>query len=155
MFGPKYFKPFQTDLQRELRVIAGNDSKAEIASLQKELGELREANQKLDEKLQKVNSDHDRMKSTVQMDESLMIRLKKKLEAAESELKSLKRKWADSISPERRITGILKRPEASSPPEQNVLSSSAQPTPKKSRNRKNRWDDLSTIVPPPLSTGTV
>ncbi len=59
------------DLQRELRVIAGKDSKAEIASLQEELGELRKANQKLDEKLRKVNSDHDRMKSTAQMDESL------------------------------------------------------------------------------------
>ncbi len=32
------------DLQRELQVIAGKDFKAEIARLQKELGELREAN---------------------------------------------------------------------------------------------------------------
>ncbi len=46
----------------------------------------------MEEKLRQVNSDHDRMKSTAQMDESVMIGLKKRLEAAESELESLKRK---------------------------------------------------------------
>ncbi len=51
----------------------------------------------MEEKLRKVNSDHDRMRSTAQMDENVMIGLKKKLEAAESELESLKRKRADSI----------------------------------------------------------
>jgi hypothetical protein len=35
------------------------------------------------------------MKGTTKMDESLMIGLKKKLEAAESEIESLKRKRAD------------------------------------------------------------
>jgi hypothetical protein len=142
------------DLQRERQVIMEKDSEAKIASFQKELGELRKANQILDGKLLKVNSDHERMKRAARMDESIMVGLKKKLETAESELESLKRKRADSISPERVITGILKRPAASSPSGQNVPSSSAQPTPKKARNRKDRWDDHSSSVPskiPPTS----
>ncbi len=104
----------------------GKNSKAELASLQKELVELRKVHHNLDDKLRKVNSDHDRMKSTAQKDESLMIGLKKKLEAAQSEIESLKRKRADSISPERRVTSILKRPAVSLPPGQNVPFSSAQ-----------------------------
>ena len=145
------------DLQRKLQVVAGNDSDREVAGLRKELkmsreelGELQKVNQNLHEMLRKVNSEHDRMKGTTKMDESLMIGLKKKLEAAESEIESLKRKRADSVSPERQITGILKRPEVSSPPGQDVPSSSAQPIPKKSRNRKNRWNDLITSVPPKI-----
>jgi len=78
-----------------------------------------------------------------------MVGLKKKLEAAEGELESLKRKRADSTSPERVITSILKRPAASSPTGQDAPSSSAQPTPKKSRNRKDRWDVAQTASLPP------
>jgi hypothetical protein len=78
------------------------------------------------------------------------------LETAESELESLKRKRADSISPERVITGILKRPAVLSPSGQNVPSSSAQPTPKKSRNRRNWWDEIHSssmpTKPPPISS---
>ncbi len=95
------------------------------------------------------------MRREAQTDESIMVGLKKKLEAAESELESLKRKRADSISPERGITSILKRPATSSPSGQNVPSSSAQPTPKKVRNRKERWVDHSSSVSskiPPTST---
>jgi hypothetical protein len=62
------------------------------------------------EKLGKVNSDHDRIKRAAQMDEDVMVGLKKKLETAKSEFESLKRKRANSISPERVIAGILKRP---------------------------------------------
>ena len=128
--------------------MAGKDSKGEIASLQKELGKFREDNQILEGKLRKLNSDHDKMRSTAQMDEGVMIGLRKRLESAHSEIESLKRKRAESTSPERRVTSILKRPAISSPPGQNVPSSSAQPTPKKSRNRKDRWDNLPTSVPP-------
>ncbi len=59
------------DLQRKLRVVAGNDSDREIAGLRKELkmsreelGELQKVNQNLHEMLRKVNSEHDRMKGT-------------------------------------------------------------------------------------------
>jgi uncharacterized protein YoxC len=123
------------DLQRELRVIAGKDSNGKIASL------------------------HDRMKSTDQMDESVMIGLKKKLEAAESELESLKRKRADSISPERGIISILKRPAASSPSGQNVPSSSAQQLRKShGTGRTGGMTTPQACLPrylPPLPTGTV
>jgi hypothetical protein len=96
------------------------------------------------------------MKREALMDEDVMVGLKKKLQTAESDLESLKRKRTDSISPERAITGILKRPSAASPSRQNVPSSSGQPTPKKSRNRKNRWDSIhSSSVPnkpPPITS---
>jgi hypothetical protein len=84
-----------------------------------------------------------------------MVGLKKKLEAANGEIEGLKRKRANSSSPERQFTSILKRPAVLSAgpavlsaPEQNVPSSAVQPTPKRSRNRKDRWDNLPTSVPP-------
>ncbi len=80
-----------------------------------------------------------------------MVGLKKRMETAKSELERLKRKRTDSISPERVITGILKRPADRSPPTgKNVPSSSAQPTPKKSRTRKDGWNDIppSSALPP-------
>jgi hypothetical protein len=83
-----------------------------------------------------------------------MVGLKKKLEAAEGELESLKRKRADSTSPERAFTSILKRPAASSPAAQDVPSPSAQPSPKKSRTRKNRWDVAQPGSLPPQSPPT-
>ena len=106
------------DLQWERQVTMDNDSEGKIASLRKELemsreelDELLKVNQSLDEKLRKVNSVlQDQMRREAQTDETIMVGLKKKLEAAESELESLKRKRADSISPERRVTSILKRP---------------------------------------------
>jgi hypothetical protein len=156
------------DLQLELQALIGRDYEGKIAILQKELGVLRtklakakaqeehsehtdlnesiqkengilrRASKKREEKLGKVNSDCDRIKRAARMDEDIMVGLKNRLETAESELENLKRKRTDSISLERVITGILKRPAAPSPSGQNVPSSSAQPTPKKSRNRKNR-----------------
>jgi hypothetical protein len=104
----------------------------------------------LNEQLGKVNSAQDLMRREAQTDETIMVGLKKKLEAAQSEIESLKRKRADSSSPERQVTSIHKRSAVLSPPGQNVPSSSAQSTPKKSRNRKNRWDDLATSVPPKI-----
>jgi hypothetical protein len=64
------------------------DSEGEIASLQKELGELCKVNQSFQEKLREGNSDHDRMRREVQTDETIMVGLKKKLATAESELES-------------------------------------------------------------------
>ena len=75
--------------------------------------------------------------------------LKKKLETTDGELESLKHKRADSTSPERVITGILKRPAASSSTGQDASSSSAQPIPKKSRNRRDRWDVVQPASLPP------
>jgi hypothetical protein len=96
------------------------------------------------------------MKRAAIMDADVMVGLKKRSETAESELESLKRKRTDSISPERAITAILKRPAIPPPSGQratrkDVPSSSAQPTPKKSRNRKNRWDEgHPSSVPPKI-----
>ena len=145
-------------LQEELEDLRSKFSKVQerCASVEEENEILRRANKRYGEKLKKVNSDFDRMKRAALMDEDVMVGLKKKLETAESDLESLKRKRTDSISPERAITGILKRPSAPSPSRQNVPSSSVQPTPKKSRNRKNRWDAIhSSSVPnkpPPISS---
>ena len=84
-----------------------------------------------------------------------MVGLKKRLETAEGELESLKRKRAYSNSPERAITAILKRPALHSPSGQHASrkdapSSSAQPTPKKSRNRRSKWDEGHPSVPPKM-----
>jgi hypothetical protein len=165
------------DLQRELKALKGGDAEGKIDGLQKDLEDLRLKFAKAQEKYsaqsvllenfekenellrranKNINSTYDKMKRASLMDEGVMVGLKKKLETAESELESLKRKRTDSISPERTITGILKRPSAASPSGQNVPSSSVQPTPKKSRNRKNRWDSThSSSVPnkpPPISS---
>jgi hypothetical protein len=107
-----------------------------------------------EDKFGKYNSDYDRMKRAARMDEDVMVGLKKRLETAENELERLKRKRTDSISLERAITGILKRPAAPSPSGQNFPSSSAQPTPKKSRNRKNRWDANQPSSAPPKPSPT-
>jgi hypothetical protein len=90
-----------------------------------------------------------------------MIGMKERMDAAENELERWKRKRTDSISPERVITGILKRPADLSPSKQpaagkDVTASSAQPTPKKSRNRKDRWDEIpsSSVAPKPPPTSS-
>ena len=118
-----------------------------IDAMTKENSSLRSDKEVLKSQAAKVDSEFKRMKRAMKLDESeaevnekAMRGLKKRLETTEGELESLKRKRADSISPERVITGILKRPIASPPTGQDVPSSSAQPTPKKSRNRKDRWD---------------
>jgi hypothetical protein len=111
----------------------------------------------LHEQLRKVSSDQDIRVKEAQADNTIMVGLKKKLEAANGEIEGLKRKRANSSSPERQFTSILKRPAllsegpaVLSASVQNVRSSAVQPTPKKSRNRKERWDNLPTSVPPKL-----
>ncbi len=98
-----------------------------------------------------MDSEFKRMKQAMQLDEreaevnqKAMRGLKERVDTAESELERFKRKRKDSISPDRVvITGILKRPGASPPSAQKATKAdappaSAQPTPKKSRTRRNR-----------------
>ena len=88
-----------------------------------------------------------------------MLGMKARMEIAENELERLKRKRADSNSPVRVVTGILKRPDSSSASESliaatkmDTLSTSAQPTPKKSRTRKERWNNAHSASVPPTSS---
>ncbi len=122
---------------------------AEKLALQRELDSANKA-------LNQINLLNSTLTHQNKMDENVMCGMKTRMETAENELEQLKRKRADSTSPERGITGILKRPAVSSPTGQDVPSSSAQPTPKKSRNRKERWDvaqpaGLSPKMPPTSS----
>jgi hypothetical protein len=85
-------------------------------------------------------------KEAAQVNQKITLGWKTRMDTAEKELERLKRKRKDSISPERVITGILQRPNpsplsshqsarADNPP------ASAQPTPKKSRSRKEKWSN--------------
>jgi hypothetical protein len=91
-----------------------------------------------------------------------VVNLKKKLDTAEGELERLKRKRKDSVSPDRVVTRILQRPVASPPSAQMAATmdtppTSAQPAPKKSRTRRNRFGEqvaeLSQHVGPSSSAG--
>jgi hypothetical protein len=126
------------DLRLELQALRERDDEKRIASLQKDLENLRKEltkaqgkqkelsnrnddilkenltlrrdNEKLEAKIGKVKTDHLKMKRAALLDENVMVGLKKRVETAKSELERLKRKRTDSIRPERMITGILKRP---------------------------------------------
>jgi hypothetical protein len=101
------------DLQLDRQVLMEKDSEGEIASLKEELADLRsklaklqeehsgfievwgrtndivrKASQRLDQKLRKVNLDHDRMKRAAKMDEDIMVGLKKKFEMPRASLKA-------------------------------------------------------------------
>ncbi len=109
-----------------------------------------------------MNTDLKRMKRAMQLDEKeaevnqkVMRGLKERVDTAEGELERLKRKRKESVSPDRVITGILKRPDASPPSVQRATKkdtppSSAQPAPKKSRTRRSRFDEQ---VPQPSQHG--
>ncbi len=96
----------------------------------------------------KVDTEVRRMKRAMQLNEKeaevnqkVTRGLKERLDTAEGELERLKRKRKDSVSPDRIITGILKRPGSSPPSAQKAAKTdatptSAQPTPKKSRNKE-------------------
>ncbi len=126
------------DLQAQLRAHHEQNASLQkrIEEIQKELEEqtdlveamtqensnLRSDKEVLKFRAADVDSEFKRMKRTMKLDEKeaelneKAIRgLKKRLETTEGELESLKRKRADSTSPERVITGILKRPAISSP----------------------------------------
>ncbi len=102
--------------------------------------------------LDQINVSNSALKRASQLDEKeaevnlrVMHEMKLRMEKAENELERLKPKRTDSISPERVITDILKRPGAS-PLSANPAAradsfpATAQPEPKKSRNRKDRWN---------------
>jgi chromosome segregation ATPase len=118
---------------------------------------LRSNNEKLEVRTRKFNSDLSKMKRAAQMDSDVMVGLKKQADTAKSELERLKRKRVDSLSPERIITGILQRPVDPPPSERlhtakGVPPVSAQPTPKKSRTRKERWSDIHSSSAPHTSS---
>ena len=80
------------------------------------------------------------------VDQGVIRGWKERADTAERELERLKRKRKDSVSPDRVVTGILKRPGSSPFSAQQAAASfapppSAQPTPKRSRTRKERWRD--------------
>ncbi len=104
-------------------------------------------------KATKVDTEVRQMKRAHQLDEKehevnqKAIRgLKEQVSVAEGELERLKRKRKESVSPDRVVTGILKRPGSSPPSAQKSTKAdtpptSAQPALKKSRTRKARWND--------------
>ena len=120
-----------------------------LAKVNKEKSDLQ---RELDSLTKAMNQTHQRnltLAHHTQMDEAVMLGMKTRMETAEGELERLKRKRADSNSPVRIVTSILERPDSSSASESLVsatkmdtLSSSAKPTPKKSRTRKERWNDM-------------
>ena len=126
----------------ETRQKALVNANAEKLALQRELDGANKA-------LNQINRLNSTLTHQNKMDENVMCGMKTRMETAENELERLKRKRAGSTSPERTITGILKRQAASPPTGQDVPSSSAQPTPKKSRNRKDRWDAAQPASLPP------
>jgi hypothetical protein len=169
------------DLQKELQALQVPGGEGKMERLQKELEDLQNlcrrkqgalhgrmrAVTRLEKEKLALQGDLENVKKTLnqvnvknsslahqsKMDEGVMLGLKVRMETAESELERLKRKRTDSISPEHVITGILKRPADRPPPTgKDVPSSSAQPTPKKSRTRKDRWNDASSSSAPPTSS---
>ncbi len=97
--------------------------------------------------LDQTNARNSTLTHQNKMDENVMLGMKVRMKTAENELERLKRKRTDSVSPERTITSILKRPGASSLSAQqaagtDISPASAQPTLKNSRTRKERWSDM-------------
>ncbi len=81
-----------------------------------------------------------------EVNQKAMRGLKERVDTTEVELERLKRKRKESVSPDRVVTGILKRPGASPPSVQKSAKTdtppaSAQPAPKKSRTRRNRFGE--------------
>ena len=72
--------------------------------------------------------------------------LKERLDTAEGELERLKRKRKESVSPDRVVTGILKRPgtsppSAPKPTKADTSPVSVQPAPKRPRTRRSRFGE--------------
>jgi hypothetical protein len=149
------------ELQRELRILKRGDPAGQLVIVRKELDDLREklvAAEKtivrrsasaLSESLMKYQDENAHLRVVNSKGDVAVFDLKKRLETAEGELERLKRKRKDSVSPDRVVTGILKRAVASPPSAQKATkmdtpTASAQPTPKKSKTRKNRWNEHAT-----------
>ncbi len=147
------FEEQAEDLRGQLQAFHEQNAEGKIASLQKKIEEiqrgleeqtdtveamtqecsrLRSANEVLKFRATRVNSEFSK---EAELNQNVMRGLKARMETAEGELERLKRKRKDSISPERVITGILKRPGASPLSAQQAAGTdappaSAQPTPK-------------------------
>ena len=162
------------DLQSQLRAYREQDAEGKIARLRRKVEELQKKleeqtdaseamsqensmlhrdKEKLQSRAAKVDSELKRMKRILQLDEKeaevnkkVMRGLKERVDTAEREIERLECKRKDSISPDRVVTGILKRPGASPLSTQRTAGidapTSSQPTPKKSRTRKEKWSDL-------------
>jgi hypothetical protein len=173
-------------LRAQLQAHKENDSVKELARLhksmkriQKELEDQTDAvelltlentrllqdNSLLQLKATKVDTEVRQMKRAHQLDEKehevnqKAIRgLKERVDTAEGELERLKRKRKESVSPDRVVTGILKRPGTSPPSAQrptktDTSPASAQPSPKKSRSRKNRFGEQAAELSQPGGPG--
>jgi hypothetical protein len=154
----KKMKKMQEELQEQ------EDTEDTVEALTQESSKPRGDNEELRRRLAdcgrraaKVDLDFNRMKRAMQLDEKeaqvdrkVTLGLKARMDTAENELERLKRKRKDSISPDRVITGILKRPNASPLSSQQAARAddpptSAQPTPKKSRSRKEKWSNSACV----------
>ncbi len=153
------------DLRGQLHAYHEQNAEEKIASLRKKVGEMqRELAEQMDA-VEAMTQESSRLRGDIEvlkfratrvnsefskeaeLNDKAMRGLKARVETAEGELERLKRKHKDSISPERVITGILKRPSASPLSAQQASGTdspptSAQPTPKKSRTRKEKWSDF-------------
>ncbi len=112
----------------DLRNKAYFQEKREKEALQLELDSAKKT-------LGQINAHNSTLARQTKLDESVLLGMKARMETAENELERLKRKRTDSISPERVITGILKRPGASPHSAKPAAGTdappaSAQPTPK-------------------------
>jgi predicted nuclease with TOPRIM domain len=85
-----------------------SDAKVEKSVMQRELDGVNKT-------VNQINRLNSTLTHQNKMDEDAMGGMKTRMETAENELERLKRKRADSTSPERVVTSILKRPAASSP----------------------------------------
>jgi hypothetical protein len=131
-----------------------------VGELQKELAEQMDAVEAMTHETRRLSGDIEVLKfratkvssefsKETELNAKVMRGLKARVDTAESELERVKRKRKDSISPDRVVTGILKRPGAFPPSAQKATMAdappaSAQPTPKKSRTRRNRWNEHDT-----------
>ena len=119
------------DLRGQLQAYHEQNAKEKIASLRKKVGEMqRELAEQMDA-VEAMTQESSRLRGDIEvlkfratrvnsefskeaeLNEKVMRGLKARVETAEGELERLKRKRKNSISPERVITGILKRPGAS------------------------------------------
>ncbi len=111
------------ELQRELRILKRGDPAGQLVNVRKELDDLREklvaaentivrrSTTVLSENLLKFQDENSHLRGdNKNLTDVVVVNLKKRLETAEVELERLKRKRKESVSPDRVVTGILKRP---------------------------------------------
>jgi hypothetical protein len=134
------------ETQKELE-----EQTATVEAMTREKNKLLKDKSRLQLRATDVDAEVRKMKRAMQLDEKeaeanqrVTLGLKERLDTAEGELERLKRKR--KVSPDRVVTGILKHPGASPPSVQKSTKTdtppaSAQPAPKKSRTRRNRFEE--------------